>query len=142
MYTSAARSWNVSDPVKKTVRIYLLAALFTAVLGHVYEHFSHGVYARGMFWAFLIPLMGGAAVYRVIALLKPRVIPSGMAAAMYHSGIATLTVGSLFKGALDIYGTGSGLVIVYWIAGAALTVAGAVRYLATLSKAGSGTYRF
>ena len=37
-------------------------------------------------------------------------------------GVATLTVGCLFPGILDIYGTDSGLGTVYWIAGPPLLV--------------------
>ena len=120
------------------MRIYLDASLLTIIAGHLYEHFSHGVYSRGMFWAFLIPLLGGAAVFALPALAKPRVLPSGIAAAMYHSGIATLTVGSLFKGALDIYGTTSGLTSVYRTAGAVLTAAGVLLYAARLTRHSTG----
>ena len=44
---------------------------------------------------------------------------------LHYAGVATLTAGSLFTGALEIYGTSSALGTVYWIAGAAL-LAGAV----------------
>ena len=134
MYTSAVKTIKVSDPIKKTVRIYLAAALFTAVLGHVYEHFSHGVYARGMFWAFLIPLIGGAALFGALSLIRPDAAPRGMEAALYHSGLCTLTVGSLFKGALDIYGTESGLSVVYTAAGVILISACAILYIARRAR--------
>ena len=44
------------------------------------------------------------------------------------AGIATLTVGSLISGALEIYGTTSPLIVVYWIAGAALTLLGGLLF--------------
>lgn len=50
----------------------------------------------------------------------------------YHSGIATLTVGSIFKGVLEIYGTTNQLIVVYWIAGFGLLFIGILTYL--LSK--------
>lgn len=37
-------------------------------------------------------------------------------------GVATLAVGSAFRGVLDIYGTASPLVAVYWAAGCLLLV--------------------
>lgn len=147
--TTAIKVRKTTDPIMRTVYRYLIASLATVTVGHVYEHFSHGVYARGMFWAFLIPLMGGAAVFRVIALLRPILAKYGvysanygLAGVMYHSGIATLTVGSMFKGALDIYGTSSSLVNVYWVVGAALTVASAVMCLSRITRTGRYGYGY
>lgn len=48
---------------------------------------------------------------------------------LYHSGIATLTVGSIVQGVLEIYGTTNALAGYYWIAGGALLLAGIAAYL-------------
>lgn len=77
---------------------HLLFAAVTALGGFVYEQFSHGVYSDFMMYAFL---------------------PGRWCVRLYHWGIIALTVGCLFQGALEIYGTTSRLVMGYWIAGGA-----------------------
>ena len=122
------------DYMKKTVRVYLYVSLVTVIFGHVYEHFSHGVYSREMFWAFLIPLFAGAGVFRAVSLLNLRTPPDKNEMMLYHWGIAALTAGSLFQGVLEIYGTENPLVKVYGAAGAALIALGVIKYIVRLSK--------
>ena len=70
----------------------------------------------GMVYAFAFPLLGG--VLPALFLLKRGVgFPSDTALQLWHFGISALTVGSLFSGALEIYGTSSRLTAVYWFAG-------------------------
>ena len=38
---------------------YLLATILCALIGAIYELFSHEVYAYGMLYAFAIPMIGG-----------------------------------------------------------------------------------
>ena len=59
---------------------------------------------------------------------RPAPLPKRVCWGLYHAGIATLTVGSLISGALEIYGTTSPLIVVYWIAGAALTLLGGLLF--------------
>ena len=95
---------------------YLLVTLISAAFGAVYELFSHGVYAYGMLYAFAFPLAGG--VLPAMLLLKQGGrLPSETTRQLWHFGISALTVGSLFSGALEIYGTTSRLTFVYWLAG-------------------------
>ena len=104
---------------------YLLATILGAVFGAVYELFSHGVYAYGMLYAFAFPLVGGVLPCLILAKRNGN-LPSEIAQQLWHFGISTLTVGSLFSGALEIYGTTSRLSPVYWIAGGCLALAGAL----------------
>ena len=114
-----------ASPVEPTrsacVRIafrYLLVSILCAGFGAVYELFSHGVYSGGMLYAFLFPLVGGALpALWLTKCEKP--LPAGAAQQLWHFGISALTVGSLFSGALQIYGTTSRLTVVYWLAGGA-----------------------
>ena len=102
----------------KAARNYLLAALFCALFGAVYETFSYGVYSPFMLYAFAFPLILGtlpAIIFGLRSGASPRVCEK-----LWGAGVATLTVGSLFHGILDIYGTSSGLSYVYWIGGGAL----------------------
>lgn len=99
----------------------------------MYELFSHAVYSYYMLYAFLFPLLGGTLPFFVLVCFRVR-LPDAAACRLYHAGIAALTVGSLFTGVLEIYGTTNRLTAVYWIAGAALAALGAGRY-AVLPKA-------
>ncbi len=109
----------------KTALIYLSVSVFTAFAGAVYELFSHGVYSLYMIYAFAYPLVGGALPYLILSLTnKPK--PSGIAPQLYHSGIATLTVGSIMKGVFEIYGSSNAKSAVYTPVGIALVVAAAV----------------
>lgn len=107
---------------------YLGAAVFTALFGAIYEAFSHEVYSYFMIYAFGIPLVMGALPMLLLGLWGRRQ-PGRAALNAYASGLATLTVGSVFKGVLDIYGTTNSLCAVYLAAGAGLTLFGAVLYL-------------
>lgn len=88
---------------------YWIFSLVTAVFGLIYVHFSHGVFSGYMAFAFLIPLLGGAAM--LLPVFRRR------GTFLWRCGILTLTVGSLVRGALDIYGTTSRLCGIYWILG-------------------------
>ena len=115
--------------IAKTGFIYLLLALVLALFGAVYEVFSHGVYSYYMLYAFAFPLAGGALPFYGMALSHCR-LPGRASRNLYHSGIAALTVGSVFEGILEIYGTTNRLVGVYWIVGAVLLACGILLYLA------------
>ena len=92
---------------------YLSASILIAAAAAVYGLFSHGVYSYYMIYAFMIPLLAGALPH-LIAAMK-----SGKQGALDRFNdaqlafVATLTAGSLLKGALDIYGTTSRLLIIY-----------------------------
>ena len=106
----------------------LAAAMFLAIFGAVYEHFSFGVWSPFMVYAFMIPLALGAVPYLYLAVWKP--IPADrFAFRIWNSGIAALSVGCVFKGVLDIYGTTNRLLSVYPITGAVLLVTAAAAFL-------------
>ena len=111
----------VESPRDICIRIsfrYLLVTILCAVFGGVYELFSHDVYAYGMLYGFAFPLVGGVGPALLLAQRNGR-LPSDAARQLWHFGISALTVGSLFSGALEIYGTSSSLTSVYWLAGGA-----------------------
>lgn len=116
----------------KTARAYLAAALFCGLFSFVYEQFSHGVYSHYMVYLFLFPLLGGALPFGLAWLLNGRFFPGRLSFNLYNSGVAALAVGSCLSGVLEIYGTTSDYVIVYWIAGAALSASGLLCFLGSL----------
>ncbi len=111
---------------RKTVIIYLGVTLFCGLFSMVYEHFSHGVYSDYMIYLFLFPLSGGVLPFAVIGLMDRLYFPGRISLNLYNSGIATLSVGCCFKGVLEIYGTTSYYMPVYWIVGTVLTASGIV----------------
>ena len=123
-----------SDKLLKRHLFYNLAgAAFLAVFGAVYEVFSHGVYSYCMLYAFAFPLVLGVLPLYLVGT-RPAPLPKRVCLGLYHAGIATLTVGSLILGALEIYGTTSPLIVVYWIAGAALTLLGGLLFFTRLIR--------
>lgn len=104
---------------------YLWASLLIAAAA-VYGLFSHGVYSYWMIYAFMIPLLLGAMPHLICAMRNagaaaPAKKSSPLKAALTNltagdaqlAAIAALTTGSLMKGALEIYGTTSRLLIIY-----------------------------
>ena len=107
---------------------YMLITLFCVIFGAIYERYGHGVYSYRMIYAFIVPLVLGAITLFGITLRAKR-LPGPLPLLFWNCGTATLTVGLLFHGVLDIYGTTSKWVLVYYIAAAALLCAGIVLYL-------------
>ena len=116
----------------KTGFLYLFASMFCILFGAVYEYFSHEVYSYFMLYAFIFPLVGGTLLLFAMAYYRVPT-PNRVSRSLYHAGIATLTIGSFFEGALEIYGTTNRLVSVYWILGTLLILIGLVLYF-TCSK--------
>ena len=116
----------------RTSIVYLAVSIALAIFGAVYEVFSHGVFSFYMIYAFMIPLIGGTVPYMAAYLAARRAGTSAKVAALrkgsglYHAGIATLTIGSIMKGVLDIYGTTNILIVVYPAAGAILLIAAVI----------------
>ena len=113
--------------------IYLLISLFCVLFGMIYEHFSHEVYSGYMIYAFLFPLIMGTLVFFVLALFG-RHFPGAIALNLYHSSVTALTVGSIFRGVLDIYGTDNPLIAVYWVSGITLGFAAVICYIISCLK--------
>jgi len=114
--------------LKRNLLWNVCATVFLALFGAIYEKFSHEVYSYHMIYAFAVPLLLGVLPEAVL-LLRKRHVGRG-ALSLWNYGIATLSVGSVFQGALEIYGTTNSLSIVYPIAGGALLLAGVFCYLA------------
>lgn len=112
----------------KTGYIYLLVSLFCVLFGAVYERFSHEVYSGYMIYAFVFPLAGGTLPFISLSRFGCRHLPGILPLNIYNAGIATVTVGSIMEGVLEIYGTTNDLLIFYWYVGLGLTAAGILIY--------------
>ncbi|EJP24194.1 hypothetical protein HMPREF1140_2175 [Lachnoanaerobaculum sp. ICM7] len=106
--------------MKKSL-IYLGISIFVFIFGHIYEYFSHGVYSSYMMFAFLIPFIGLFIPSLLNNLILKRKITDNVTLP-WKCGIATLTVGSIYKGVLEIYGTSGTFEQVYLIIGSLLCI--------------------
>ncbi len=119
---------NTKKACIKTALVYILISIIVALFGAIYELFSHEVYCYFMIYAFAFPLVGGALPYLVGGLLSCIMHPGTITRNLYNSGIATLTLGSVMQGIVNIYGTTNSLIKLYWIAGITLTITGIMSY--------------
>ena len=126
MYTSAI----------KTGMKYFAASVFIAIAAAVYGLFSHGVYSYFMIYAFMIPLLGGALPHLIAAMKGIEINARDTQLAI----IVTLTVGSVLKGVLDIYGTTNRLLIIYPVA-AVLVLAAALAEMIKRSGSIAGLWK-
>lgn len=101
--------------------IYLGISVFVFIFGQIYEYFSHGVYSSYMMYAFLIPFIGLFIPSFLNNLILKRKITDNVILP-WKCGIATLTVGSIYKGVLEIYGTSGTFEQVYLIIGSLLCI--------------------
>lgn len=105
--------------MKKTIR-YLFLSVLIFVFSQIYEYFSHGVYSNYMLYAFLIPFLGLALPSFLLHSLK-KSLPAN-SRFLWKCGIATFTVGSIYKGVLEIYGTNGYFEFPYLFIGVAFCI--------------------
>lgn len=115
----------------KRAKIYIPVTLFCLLFGFIYEKYGHGVYSNFMIYAFAFPLIGGMIFWLLIGTSRRNFYFSKVFLNCHAASIATFTVGSIFKGVLDIYGTTSKLCKVYWTAGVILAFIAVISYFRT-----------
>ena len=94
---------------------HMIFAIFIAVFGAIYEKFSHEVYSYYMIYAFMIPLCLGSFAY-LLASKRAKKEPRNITVSAWNAVVVTLTIGSIFEGILEIYGTTNRLVWFYPVA--------------------------
>ncbi|MBV6449425.1 MAG: hypothetical protein MHPDNHAH_00135 [Anaerolineales bacterium] len=110
---------------RKTAVVYLFATLFCIALNYVYSLFGHGVSSPFMSYAFVFSLVLGVVGFLLLDRLN---LNNRVAFNLYNAGIATLTVGSILRGIIDIAGADTVYPVYYFYVGAILVVAGALTY--------------
>lgn len=126
---------NNKKGIRNTFFTYIGVVIFCIVFGLVYERFSHGIVSNFMLFGFMFPLGLGLVPFGLLFLTKTEKCPDTISTYIYNAGVATLTVGSYFKGMLDIYGTTRDVyVIIYFTVGAVLAFFGLVSYIISLIK--------
>ncbi|MBF1250049.1 MAG: hypothetical protein HXM41_06650 [Lachnospiraceae bacterium] len=94
---------------------HMIFAIFIVVFGAIYEKFSHEVYSYYMIYAFMIPLCLGSLAY-LLASKRAKKEPRNITVSAWNAVVVTLTIGSIFQGILEIYGTTNRLVWFYPVA--------------------------
>ena len=120
-----------------------LTTVFVFVFAKIYGIFSHGVSSAFMSYAFLLPL---SLIFlpKLLNLCtgnrlwngsleteegEKKLFLSSLASFLWKSGVAVLTVGSLYKGVLDIYGTSGSFEWVCPVVGILALIAGGISAL-------------
>ncbi len=121
-------------------KIFLGMTVFVGIFSAVYEYFGHGVMSDSMIYAFLYPLILGVMPMIALAYLDSmkKIAYGGMIRVginLFYSGIATLTVGSLATGVVEIYGTTNRLLKYYFYTGLLLLVIGSIILAVFLARA-------
>lgn len=102
---------------KKTVVVYTLITVFFFIFSRIYEHFSFGETSVYMHWLFGVPLISG-----VVLLIFQKLIPnlSRLSLNLWNSAVATIAVGVLFRGIVNLSGRSTTLDLPYWYVGIGL----------------------
>lgn len=108
--------------IKKHINKNIILTIVCIIFAAVYEHFSYQVYSAFMIGAFIFPLIFGvgANLIRLVVYSKRRISENILA--VWQCSIYTLTVGSIYRGILDIYGTTNEKGALFWYTGAILAV--------------------
>ncbi len=114
---------------KKQTKVYVIISILLAIFGFVYECFSHEVYSNYMIFAFLFPLILGMLPSILFAFSILKKLPNRPSLNLYNAGIATITVYSVIRGILEIYGTTNSLINYYIYISIFLIVVGLIFYL-------------
>ena len=118
MYTSDK---NLKTSLQRILNGLIITA-FCAVFGEIYELFGHGVYSDFMIYAFMIPLLFSVIPATFHLIFGKNEIPD-ITRHLWNYGVSTLTVGCIFQGLLEIYGTTNRLVFIYPVIGFGFLVA-------------------
>ena len=84
--------------------IYLGIAAFIALFGGIYEQFSHGIMSKHMIYAYHWVIALGAIVYLILWLLPLKKMPGVLTECIYNTGVAMMTMRSIYMGVVEIYG--------------------------------------
>jgi len=109
----------------------LIISIGCAAFGGIYEIFGHGVYSGYMIYAFMLPLLLCVIPGALMILFDKPALPE-IPRHLWNYAVATLTVGCILKGVLEIYGTTNRHLIIYPILAGILALAGAFVFFARI----------
>lgn len=103
--------------LKKTAVVYALITVFFFIFSRIYEHFSFGETSVYMHYLFGVPLIGG-----IVLLIFQKMIPnlSRLSLNLWNSAVATIAMGVLFRGIVNLSGRSTTMDLPYWYMGIGL----------------------
>ena len=103
--------------LKKTAVVYALITVFFFIFSRIYEHFSFGETSVYMHYLFGVPLIGG-----MVLLIFQKMIPnlSRLSLNLWNSAVATIAMGVLFRGIVNLSGRSTTMDLPYWYMGTGL----------------------
>ena len=107
------------------MKIYVVTTLFCIAFNYIYSLFGHGVSSPFMSYAFVFSLVLGVIGFIVFGRLH---LDNRIAFNLYNAGIATLTVGSILQGIIDIAGADTTYPVYYFYVGTVFVTIGGLMY--------------
>lgn len=117
---------------RRMLRAFIIGAILAVVcviFTFIYEQFSHGAVSTFMRSMFLMPLVGLAVPALVCFLTPLHRFVGRLPFNLWNSGLATWTVGCLFRGIVNISGRFTELDRIYWVGGWAFLLAAVIAEL-------------
>ncbi len=115
--TAQSRTLISHNKYVKTLLAYTGIAAFCLVFCAIYEIFSFGEHSLSMRTMFMIPLLGGAAPFGLMAAMENPPGISRSAFNLWNSGLAVHISGCLVRGIIEISGRVCDYDNYYWIIG-------------------------
>lgn len=109
------RTVAIHSKYTKIALVYAGIAAFCMVFCAIYEIFSFGEHSLFMRMMFMIPLLGGAAPFGLMAISENPPSISRGAFNLWNSGLAVRISGCLVRGIIEISGRVSDYDNYYWI---------------------------
>ncbi len=128
-------STSSNKSAKKSLFIYIGVTIFAGIFSFVYELFSHQVYSNAMIYWFAIPLVLGVAP-NLVATTNPRFdVGSAWQKTMQAFAVATLSVGLILQGIVEIYGTTNSLINYFFVVGGAFLLTSIIIWIVNADRA-------
>lgn len=116
---------------KKMKILYLSTTLFCLLFNYGYSFFGHGVSSPFMKFSFIYSLVLGVGGFTLIAWQN---LSNRLASQLFNAGIATLTIGSILKGVIQIAGADTIYPTFYFIVGSLFIVIGMCLFILEWNK--------
>lgn len=100
--------------------MYAAITVGCGLVSFIYELFSHGVYSNFMVYLFAIPLFLGVMPELATRIWPKLAVGSSWQRTVRAFAVATLVVGSLLEGVVEIYGTTNQFIMYYFWTGLGL----------------------
>lgn len=128
-------STSSSKSAKKSLFMYIGVTIFAGIFSFEYELFSHQVYSNFMVYLFVVPLVLGV-IPNALALAILRLdVGNAWQKTVQAFAVATLSVGSVLQGIVEIYGTTNLLIRYFFIVGGVLLLTSAIVWIINADRA-------